>query len=67
MKESKQFEHGIGDWEQLFDFIDKNNFSCADFLACVCAKLNKISNPDNLFSTEIMVGGHEWDIKLKRK
>ena len=37
MKESKQFEHGIGDWEQLFDFIDKNDFSCADFLACVCA------------------------------
>lgn len=43
----------------------KNDFSCADFLACVCANIS--SYPQNEFETSLFVAGHEFNIKIERK
>lgn len=66
MKISKIFEHGQGDWEKLYTFMDENNFSCADFLACVCASLNGYPNEDKNYKTELMVGGTKFNIQIKK-
>lgn len=41
MKDCKNFEHGVSkeEFNKLADFMEQNNFSCADFLACVCAHI----------------------------
>lgn len=67
MKLSKQFEHGKGDWEKLYTFMDENDFSCADFLACVCANLNSYPNEDKYYKTKLMVGGKIWNIEIEKE
>ena len=65
----KEFDRGVGrdsdSWEKLYAFMDQHGFTCADFLACVCAHLCHYS--DKEFDTEIMCGGYEWKIKISRK
>ena len=58
------FERGKGDWDKLYDFMDKENFSRADFLACVCASL--LREPENEFGTELGVGGIKFEIKIRK-
>ena len=66
MKDCKNFEHGASkeEFDKLADFMEQNNFSCADFLACVCAHIAHL--PQKEFNTELLVAGYEWDITLKR-
>lgn len=52
-------------WEKLFDFMDKNEFSVQDFLACVCANFGRADN-DNTYETQIAVGGIIYDIKIEK-
>ena len=59
------FERGEGDWDKLYDFMDKENFSRADFLACVCASL--LREPENEFVTELMIGGIKFKIDINKK
>ena len=59
------FERGKGDWDKLYDFMDKENFSRADFLACVCASL--LREPDNEFETRLMIQGVEFEINIRKK
>lgn len=52
-------------WEQLFEMLDTNNFTCADMVACVCATLCRYK--DTVFETELMCGGYKWNVKIERK
>lgn len=67
MKESRCFDRGASkeNFDKLAEFMDKNDFSCADFLACVCANIS--SYPQNEFETSLFVAGHEFNIKIERK
>ena len=67
MKDCKNFEHGAkrDDFDKLADFMDAYNFSCADFLAVVCAHLAGL--PQKEFTTELMVAGCEWNITLTKR
>ena len=65
MNVEKAFERGNGDWDKLYNFMDKNDFSNADFLACICANLSKITDGESPFKTQIAVAGYKWDITLK--
>ena len=58
------FDRGKGDWDKLYDFMDKENFSRADFLACACASL--LREPENEFVTELMIGGIKFGIKIRK-
>lgn len=64
---TNNFERGKGDWNKLFDFMDSNNFSCADFLACICANLleNNLKYKWQNFKTEIMIQGVKFKIKIE--
>lgn len=64
MNEFNIFDHGNGDWEKLYEFMDNNDFSCADFLAVVCASLNKF--PQTEFKSKLMVGGIEFNINIEK-
>lgn len=59
------FERGEGDWDKLYDFMDKENFSRADFLACVCASL--LREPEKEFETELGIGGIKFEININKK
>lgn len=59
------FGRGEGDWDKLYDFMDKENFSRADFLACVCASL--LREPEKEFKTELMIGGIKFEICINKK
>lgn len=59
------FERGNGDWDKLYDFMDKENFSRADFLACICASL--LREPENGFVTQLMVQGVKFNINIRKK
>lgn len=63
----KTFEHGSGDWEKLYNFMDENDFSCADFLACICAHLteNELKLAWQIFTTTIMVAGVKFKITIE--
>jgi hypothetical protein len=65
IKQSKVFERGKGDWEKLFNFMDENSFSAADFLACVCANLLSYPTLENEYSTELMLQGQLFKIKIE--
>ena len=58
------FERGKGDWDKLYDFMDKESFTRLDFLACVCASL--LREPENEFETELGVGGIKFEIKIRK-
>ena len=57
-------ERGEGDWEKLYQFMDENDFSNADFLACICANLTR--QEGKKFSTRIMVAGVEFQIDIAK-
>lgn len=67
MKQGKMFDHGAPReaFEKLCDFMDANDFTCADFLACVCAHLSGL--PQNEFETELMVAGRVFKIKIEKQ
>ena len=67
MKESKCFDHGVSreNFDKLADFMDENDFSCADFLACVCAHI--AGYPQREFETELMVAGCVFKIKIEKR
>ena len=49
-------------WQNLYNFMDKNEFSCQDFLAVICACLLKYK--ENNFNTEIMLQGVKFKINI---
>ena len=63
----KAFDKGTGDWEKLYNFMDENDFSCADFLACICANLteNNLKLAWQIFTTTIMVAGVKFKITIE--
>mgnify|MGYP007072988351 CR=1 FL=1 len=67
MKLAHQFDHGAPKerFDDLGEYSEKNGFSCADFLAVVCARL--AGYPQREFETELMVAGHEFKIKITKK
>lgn len=64
-----EFKRGVSrdnpSWEELYEFLDKNEFSVLDMLACVCANLCNYT--DTEFNTEIMCGGHKFQINIEKK
>lgn len=58
------FEKGTGEWEDLLRFMDENEFSCGDFLACICSSLLK--HPSQFFNTRLMIQGVEFTINIKK-
>lgn len=63
----KAFEHGSGDWEKLYNFMDENDFSFADFLACICSRLieNNLKLAWQICITTIMVSGVKFKITIE--
>ena len=53
------------DFDAIGNFFDEHDFSVADLLAIICARLSEF--PEKVFTTEFMVNGHEFGIKLRRK
>lgn len=49
-------------WDKLFDFMDKNNFSCSDFMACVCAHIGDY--PQIEYNTELAVKNKKFKITI---
>ena len=64
-----KFDRGVPrdheNWEKLFDFMDQNEFTPLDFLACTCAKFCKHRAKE--FKTELMVGGQIFKINITKK
>lgn len=52
-------------WDTLLSFIDNNDFTVQDFLACVCANLLRYTS--TLYQTRISVGGTRFDITINKK
>lgn len=53
------------DFDAIGNFFDEHDFSVADLLAIICARLSEF--PEKVFTTEFMVNGHEFGIKIRRK
>jgi len=53
------------DFDALGIFFDEHDFSVADLLAIICARLSEF--PEKVFTTEFMVNDHEFGIKIRRK
>ena len=53
-----------GNRENLYKFMDDNDFSNADFLACVCANLTH--QEGKRFITMLMVGGQKFQIEFMK-
>lgn len=51
-------------WENLYNFMDENEFSCQDFLAVICASLLKYE--ENEFETELMLQGVKFKISITK-
>lgn len=51
-------------WENLYNFMDKNEFTCSDFMAVVCTKL--LHYEDKHFDTEIMIKGVKFKINIDK-
>ena len=58
------FNRGNGDWDKLLNFIDENEFTILDFLACICANL--LRENGNKFETELVVGGEKFEVTIKK-
>lgn len=67
MNEIKDFSCGAikENFDLLADFMDKYQFSCADFLACVCSHLSNYES--NEFETELFVAGCEFKIRIEKR
>ena len=53
------------DFDAIGNFFDEHDFSVADLLAIICTKLSQF--PEKVFTTELMVDGHEFGIKIRKK
>ncbi len=53
------------EWDTLISFIQSNDFTVQDFLACVCANLLRYTS--TLYQTRISVGGTNFDITINKK
>lgn len=49
-------------WNNLYNFMDENEFSCQDFLAVICASLLKYQEKE--FNTELMLQGVKFKINI---
>ena len=66
LKASKIFERGKGDWDKLYNFMDENDFSASDFMACVCANLLSLLRLKwQVFKTELMIEGVKFKITIE--
>lgn len=52
-------------FDELCDFMQENYFTIEDMLAIICANLCR--NPEKEFETKMLVGGHEFEIKIVKK
>lgn len=54
----------IGDerWGKLFDFMDQNNFTMEDFLACVCARFTVF--PQGYYESIIKFKDYTFNVKI---
>jgi hypothetical protein len=52
-------------WDKLYNFMDENDFSCQDFMSCVCATLLKYK--EDKFNTTIMLGDVKFDIEINKR
>ena len=63
---TNEFKRGTGDWDKLLNYMDENDFSCADFLACICASLlDSLRLKWQVFKTEIMLQGVKFKITIE--
>lgn len=53
------------EWDTLLSFIDKNDFTVQDFLACVCANLLRYTSTH--YKTRIVVGNSLFDITITKE
>lgn len=51
-------------WEKLFEFMDKNSFSVSDFLAVVCAAMERYDG--DKFKETLLVAGKEYRIRIEK-
>ncbi len=65
MTTKEQFKKGEGNWYKLFDFMEENDFTCLDFLACICTKL--LHEPEKEFKTELMLLDVKFEIEIKKE
>jgi hypothetical protein len=56
----------LGDpkWNKLFDFMDENDFSMQDFLACVCA--NFLRYPQMYYETQLCVAKYFFNVRITK-
>lgn len=52
-------------WEELFEFLDKREFSVLDMLACACTSLCRLKEKE--FETHIMVGNEIFKIEIQKR
>lgn len=52
-------------FDELCDFMETHEFTIEDMLAIICANLCR--NPEKEFETKMLVGGHEFEIKIVKK
>ena len=52
-------------WDKLLSFIERNDFTVQDFLACVCANLLRYTSTN--YITRLSVGGTQFDITIQKK
>lgn len=65
MTTKKQFKKSNGDWYKLFDFMNKNHFTCLDFMICICVHL--LHTPENDFKVETKIEDVKFEIEIRRK
>lgn len=51
-------------WEKLFIFMDENDFSVQDFLACVCANLLRYADVN--YTTMLKIGGQDFLVQIDK-
>lgn len=51
-------------WDKLLSFIERNDFTVQDFLACVCANLLRYTSTH--YITKLSVGGTQFDITIRK-
>lgn len=51
-------------WGKLFDFMDENEFTMEDFLACVCANFARYG--DRTYLSKVWVGKQLYKIQIEK-
>lgn len=56
----------VGDerWANLYKFMDKNDFTMEDFLACVCANFTRY--PQGYYKTDINFKDYSFEVKIMK-